>query len=65
MAHENNNPITEVRRNREQLLNKYDGVEGLHRHMDAERDNLETQGWKFVSVEDVLAKNRKMQELRA
>ena len=65
MAYVKNNPITEVRHNREQLLEKYGGIDGLHQHMDAERPKLEAQGWKFVSVEEVLAKNRKMQELRA
>ena len=51
-------PITEVRRSRELLLEKYGGIDGLHKHMDDERPKLEKQGWKFVSVEEVLAKKR-------
>ena len=50
--------IAEVRRNRELLLEKYGGIDGLHKHMDKERTKLEKQGWKFVSVEEVLAKKR-------
>ena len=51
-------PVAEVRRNRELLLEKYGGIEGLHKHMDEERPKLEQQGWKFVSVEDIIAKKR-------
>jgi len=50
--------VAEVRRNRELLLKKYGGIDGLHKHMDEERPKLERQGWKFVSVEEVLAKKR-------
>ena len=49
-------PIAEVRRNRELLLEKYGGIDGLHEHMDEERSKLEMSGWKFISVEEVLAK---------
>ena len=65
MAHGDSNPIVEVRRNREQLLEKYGSIDGLHKHMDAEREILEAKGWKFVSADEVLTKNHKMQELRA
>ena len=49
-------PIAEVRRNRELLLEKYGGIDGLLKHMDEERPKLEAQGWKFVSIEEVRAK---------
>ena len=49
-------PISEVRHNRELLLEKHGGIKGLHKHMDKERPRLEKQGWKFVSVEEVKAK---------
>ena len=49
-------PIAEVRRNRELLLEKYGGIEGLHKHMDYERPKLEALGWKFISTEEILAK---------
>ncbi|MCL2010483.1 MAG: hypothetical protein FWG71_08055 [Synergistaceae bacterium] len=52
------NLVAEVRRNRELLLEKYGGIDGLHKHMDEERPKLEKQGWTFVSVEEVLAKKR-------
>ena len=51
-------PIAEVRHNRELLLEKYGGIDGLHEHMDEERPKLEILGWKFVSVEEVCAKKR-------
>ena len=52
------NLVAEVRRNRELLLEKYGGIDGLHKHMDEERPKLEKQGWTFVSAEEVLAKKR-------
>ena len=48
--------VAEVRRNRELLLEKYGGIDGLHKHMDEERPVLEKQGWKFISAEEILAK---------
>ena len=49
-------PVWEVRRNRELLLEKYGGIEGLHKHMDEERPDLEKQGWKFITAEEILAR---------
>ena len=49
-------PVAEVRRNREFLLEKHGGIEGLLKHMNEERPKLEKQGWKFVSTEDIIAK---------
>lgn len=49
-------PVAEVRRNRELLLEKYGNIEELHKHMDEERPKLETLGWKFVSTETILTK---------
>jgi hypothetical protein len=48
--------IAEVRDNREKLLKQYGGIEGLHKHMEQERPQLEKDGWQFVSISDVLAK---------
>jgi hypothetical protein len=59
------NPVLEVRRNRELLLEKYGGIGGLHQHMDTERQKLESQGWKFASVEGIQTSRREVQELRA
>ena len=47
-------PVAEVRRNREILLEKHGGIGGLHKHMDEERPILEQQGWKFISVDEIL-----------
>jgi len=58
MIYIDNDPIAEVRHNRELLLEKYGGIDGLHMHMDMERPELEKKGWKFISVEDVLTKKR-------
>ena len=49
-------PVAEVRRNREALLGKYGDIDGLHKHMDEERAELEKQGWEFITLEEVLAK---------
>ena len=49
-------PVTEVRRNREMLLEMYGGIDGLLKHMEEERPKLEQQGWKFVSAEEVRAR---------
>ena len=51
-------PVAEVRRNREALLEKHGGIDGLHKHMDEARPELEKQGWKFMSVEEILAKKQ-------
>jgi len=56
MTYIDTDPIAEVRRNRELLLEKYGGIDGLHKHMDEERPKLEAQGWKFITVEEVLAR---------
>ena len=51
-------PVAEVRRNREILLEKHGGIDGLHKHMDEEQPILKQQGWKFISVEEVLMQRR-------
>ena len=56
MKYIDTDPVAEVRRNRELLLEKYGGIDGLHKHMDAERQEWEKRGWQFVTVEEVLAK---------
>jgi len=56
MIYIDSDPIAEVRRNRAMLLEKYGGIDSLHEHMEEERPKLEKLGWKFVSVEEVLAK---------
>jgi len=61
----NTNPVLDVRKNRELLLEKYNDIDGLHRHMDADREKLEAQGWKFTSAEEIWAKKQNAQELRA
>jgi hypothetical protein len=48
--------IAEVREARRALLREYGGIEGLHKHMDEERPLLEAQGWKFITIEEVLMK---------
>ena len=53
---QNINPIEETRHNREHLLEKHGGIAGLHRHMDSERRRLESQGWQFITAEEILAK---------
>ena len=50
------NPIAEVRHNRELLLAKYGGINGLHKHMEKEKTKLEKQGWRFISIREILDK---------
>lgn len=58
-------PVAEVRRNRELLLEKYGGIDGLHKHMDEERPKLEAQGWVFMPIEEIIAQNRANREAEA
>ena len=58
MITKHTNPVAEVRRNRELLLEKHGGIAGLHKHMDAEKPMLEKSGWKFVSAREVRAKKQ-------
>ncbi len=58
MIYLDTDPVAEVRRNRELLLEKYGGIDGLHKHMDEERPVLEKQGWKFITAEELLAKKQ-------
>jgi predicted type IV restriction endonuclease len=49
--------VEEVHRTRANLLKKYGGIDGLHKHMEEERPLLEAQGWKFVTPEEVRAEH--------
>ena len=49
-------PIAEVRRNRELLLETHGGMDNLLKRMDKERPTLEKRGWKFVSIDGIIAK---------
>jgi hypothetical protein len=56
-----NDPVDEVKRIQEQLLEMYGGIEGLHKHMDEERPKLVKQGWKFLTEEELDAlRNRRV-----
>ncbi|GAB7140504.1 hypothetical protein RsTz2092_04530 [Deferribacterales bacterium RsTz2092] len=57
------NPLAEVRHNREKLLEIYGGIDGLHRHMNEERPELERQGWKFVDPKEVATRNNSAQNV--
>jgi len=59
MKYIDTDPVAEVRRNRELLLEKYCDIDGLHKHMDEERPKLEKQGWTFVSIEEILMRKQK------
>jgi hypothetical protein len=47
--------VDEVRQNRAKLLEMYGGIEGLNRHMEAERPCLEKEGWHFATPEELAA----------
>jgi len=44
--------VTEVRHNREKLLEIHGGMKGLRDYMKKERPQLEKEGWRFVSAEE-------------
>jgi hypothetical protein len=48
--------VAEVRKNREELLADYGGIEGYLKHLDEDRPRLEREGWKFVDMEELLRK---------
>ncbi|MDR2490203.1 MAG: hypothetical protein LBD20_02240 [Spirochaetaceae bacterium] len=45
--------LEEVRRNRENLLNVYGGIDGFHEYMRQERPRLEKDGWKFINPDEL------------
>jgi hypothetical protein len=45
--------IAEVRRTREGLLEKYGGIDGLHKHMDEQRPILEKMGFHFMTEKEM------------
>jgi len=47
--------VAEVRRNREELLEMYGGIEGYRKHLDEMRPIYEAQGWKYLTPEEVQA----------
>ena len=51
--------VDEVYRHRKELLEEYGGIDGLHKHMAEEMPSLIKQGWKFVTVEEVAARNKR------
>jgi hypothetical protein len=60
MEYDDIDPMEEVRRTREQLLEMYGGIEGLRKHMAEQRPRWEKEGWKFLSEEEMDAlKNRR------
>ena len=56
MTYIDNDYVAQVRRNRELLLLKHEGIGVLYEQMEKERAELEEQNWKFISLEEVLAK---------
>lgn len=48
--------MAEVRQNKANLLARYGGIDGLLRHLDDERPNLELEGWKFVDTTEISKK---------
>jgi hypothetical protein len=61
MSYYHDEILTEVRRNKAELLETYGGVDGLLRHMDEERPQLEKDGWKFVDIDKVRDRNYRRQ----
>jgi hypothetical protein len=48
--------VAEVRRNREELLAEYGGIEGYHKHLEDMRPQWEAEGWVFATPEMVASK---------
>ncbi|GHS90250.1 hypothetical protein FACS1894139_08230 [Planctomycetales bacterium] len=53
--------IRAIRRNKAALLEEHGGLDGLRKYQAEERPLLEAQGWKFVSPEEVAARNNRRQ----
>ncbi|GHU43248.1 hypothetical protein FACS1894190_13530 [Spirochaetia bacterium] len=51
--------VAEVRQTRENLLARYGSLAGLRKHMVEDRPRLEKEGWKFATLEEVLAKKER------
>ncbi|MDR3170296.1 MAG: hypothetical protein LBU17_01565 [Treponema sp.] len=49
--------MTEYRRRKAHVLEKYGDWEELHKHMVEERPRLEKEGWVFVNPDEVYKKN--------
>jgi len=45
--------IAEVHRIRAELLEKYGGISGWHKHNVEERPILEKEGWRFATKEEL------------
>ena len=50
--------VEEVRRHREELAEEYPTFEARKKHWDTLQPQLEKEGWKFVTLEEVLAKGK-------
>ena len=50
-------PVSEVRRNREALPKKYGSIDGLHKHMDEQRPELEKKAGNLYPSKKCLQKN--------
>jgi hypothetical protein len=55
MKYLDEDPVEEVHRIRAELLEKYGGMKGLHKHMKEDRPRLIAEGWKFLTHEEVAA----------
>ena len=53
--------LMEVRENKAKLLEKYGGIDGLLKHLEAERPRLEKEGWQFADIEKVRQSNYRRQ----
>jgi hypothetical protein len=48
-------PMEEIRRNRDLLLEMYGSMEGVRKHLAEERPKWKKEGWKIVTAEEVAA----------
>lgn len=49
-------PITEVHRVRAELMEKYGGIEGWHKHNIEQHPQLEKEGWIFANETELKSK---------
>jgi hypothetical protein len=45
--------LTEVRQIKAGIMREYGSLEAWHNHLDEERPDLERQGWKFTTGEEL------------
>jgi predicted sulfurtransferase len=60
----NDEIVTEVRKNREELLEEHGGIKGYLKYLQAQHSRWESEGFCFVSHEEVLRRQRQEESVK-